>query len=76
MASSHSTDASTWLPSSRAVVLTEALSDPDDRKRAWARVLAETDRMGRLVDELLTLARLDQQPELRFRNVDRLSWPM
>ncbi|MFL5998825.1 MAG: sensor histidine kinase [Streptomyces sp.] len=46
------------------------LSDPDDRKRAWARVLAETDRMGRLVDELLTLARLDQQPELRFRNVD------
>lgn len=46
------------------------LSDPDDRKRAWARVLAETDRMGRLVDELLTLARLDQQPELQFRNVD------
>jgi two-component system OmpR family sensor kinase len=31
---------------------------------------AETDRMGRLVDELLTLARLDQRPELRFRNVD------
>ncbi|MCT9076295.1 sensor histidine kinase [Streptomyces fulvoviolaceus] len=46
------------------------LQDPDERKRAWARVLAETDRMGRLVDELLTLARLDQQPELRFRNVD------
>ncbi|MCD7443963.1 HAMP domain-containing histidine kinase [Streptomyces lincolnensis] len=46
------------------------LSDPDERKRAWVRVLAETDRMGRLVDELLTLARLDQQPELRFRNVD------
>ena len=46
------------------------LSDPDERKRAWGRVLAETDRMGRLVDELLTLARLDQQPELRFRNVD------
>jgi two-component system OmpR family sensor kinase len=46
------------------------LSDPAERKRAWERVLAETDRMGRLVDELLTLARLDQQPELRFRNVD------
>ena len=46
------------------------LSDPDERKRAWERVLAETDRMGRLVDELLTLARLDQQPELRFKNVD------
>jgi two-component system OmpR family sensor kinase len=30
----------------------------------------EVDRMGRLVDELLTLARLDQRPELRFRNVD------
>ncbi|MFB8776872.1 sensor histidine kinase [Streptomyces broussonetiae] len=46
------------------------LSDPDDRKRAWERVMAEADRMGRLVDELLTLARLEQQPELRFRNVD------
>ncbi|MEU5096673.1 HAMP domain-containing sensor histidine kinase [Streptomyces sp. NPDC020996] len=46
------------------------LSDPAERRRAWDRVLAETDRMGRLVDELLTLARLDQRPELRFRNVD------
>ncbi|MEV0638946.1 HAMP domain-containing sensor histidine kinase [Streptomyces sp. NPDC050619] len=46
------------------------LSDPDARTRAWGRVMAEADRMGRLVDELLTLARLDQQPELRFRNVD------
>jgi two-component system OmpR family sensor kinase len=31
---------------------------------------AEVDRMGRLVDELLTLARLDQHPELRLRPVD------
>ncbi|MFD4478426.1 ATP-binding protein [Streptomyces sp. NPDC058471] len=46
------------------------LRDPAERTRAWSRVLAETDRMGHLVDELLTLARLDQQPELRFRNVD------
>ncbi|PWI17609.1 sensor histidine kinase [Streptomyces sp. Act143] len=46
------------------------LQDPEERKRAWGRVMAEADRMGRLVDELLTLARLDQQPELRFRNVD------
>ena len=46
------------------------LSDPDERKRAWVRMMAEADRMGRLVDELLTLARLDQRPELRFRNVD------
>ncbi|MFJ3665442.1 sensor histidine kinase [Streptomyces sp. NPDC090106] len=46
------------------------LREPAERKRAWDRVMAEADRMGRLVDELLTLARLDQQPELRFRNVD------
>ncbi|MEV5613532.1 HAMP domain-containing sensor histidine kinase [Streptomyces sp. NPDC052225] len=46
------------------------LRDPQERARAWRRVNAEADRMQRLVDELLTLARLDQQPELRFRNVD------
>ncbi|TPQ21790.1 sensor histidine kinase [Streptomyces sporangiiformans] len=46
------------------------LSDPAERKRAWDRMNGEVDRMGRLVDELLTLARLDQQPELRFKNVD------
>ncbi|MEU9332176.1 HAMP domain-containing sensor histidine kinase [Streptomyces sp. NPDC048290] len=46
------------------------LRAPEDRRRAWDRMMAEADRMGRLVDELLTLARLDQRPELRFRNVD------
>ncbi|MGW7262445.1 ATP-binding protein [Streptomyces sp. NPDC054842] len=46
------------------------LVNPDERERAWTRVNAEADRMGRLVDELLTLARLDQRPELRFRSVD------
>ncbi|MEU8980081.1 HAMP domain-containing sensor histidine kinase [Streptomyces sp. NPDC048309] len=46
------------------------LTDPVERRRAWDRMNAEADRMGRLVDELLTLARLDQRPELRFRNVD------
>ncbi|MCQ4209843.1 sensor histidine kinase, partial [Streptomyces longispororuber] len=46
------------------------LRDPEERARAWQRVNAEADRMQRLVDELLTLARLDQHPELRFRNVD------
>ncbi|MFC9808050.1 sensor histidine kinase [Streptomyces griseoaurantiacus] len=46
------------------------LTDPDERKRAWERMNGEVDRMGRLVDELLTLARLDQRPELRLRNVD------
>ncbi|MFI6880126.1 sensor histidine kinase [Streptomyces sp. NPDC050400] len=46
------------------------LRDPEERARAWQRVNAEADRMQRLVDELLTLARLDKHPELRFRNVD------
>ncbi|MEU9285853.1 HAMP domain-containing sensor histidine kinase [Streptomyces sp. NPDC048275] len=46
------------------------LREPEERKRAWDRMNAEADRMGRLVDELLTLARLDQRPELRFKNVD------
>ncbi|CAM5694466.1 histidine kinase OS=Streptomyces aurantiogriseus OX=66870 GN=GCM10010251_15440 PE=4 SV=1 [Streptomyces aurantiogriseus] len=46
------------------------LRDPGERRRAWDRMNGEVDRMGRLVDELLTLARLDQRPELRLRNVD------
>ncbi|MFE6177377.1 sensor histidine kinase [Streptomyces sp. NPDC056464] len=46
------------------------LPEPTERKRVWERMNGEVDRMGRLVDELLTLARLDQRPELRFRNVD------
>ncbi|MFJ4830495.1 ATP-binding protein [Streptomyces sp. NPDC088747] len=46
------------------------LPDLAERRRAWDRMHAEADRMGRLVDELLTLARLDQRPELRFKNVD------
>ncbi|MEU3980380.1 HAMP domain-containing sensor histidine kinase [Streptomyces sp. NPDC026672] len=46
------------------------LREPGERRRAWDRMNGEVDRMGRLVDELLLLARLDQRPELRFRNVD------
>nr|WP_313896807.1 HAMP domain-containing sensor histidine kinase [Streptomyces sp. GC420] len=42
----------------------------EERARAQERMNAETERMGHLVDELLTLARLDQGPELRFRQVD------
>jgi two-component system OmpR family sensor kinase len=38
--------------------------------RAMARMAAETDRMARLVDDLLALARLDQSPELRPVPVD------
>ncbi|MFJ9663825.1 sensor histidine kinase [Streptomyces sp. NPDC101219] len=46
------------------------LRDPAERQRARERMLAESDRMARLVDELLVLARLDQRPELRLRDVD------
>ncbi|WP_217554213.1 cell wall metabolism sensor histidine kinase WalK [Streptomyces sp. GbtcB6] len=46
------------------------LNEPGERRRAWGRMHGEVDRMGRLVDELLLLARLDQRPEIRFRNVD------
>ncbi|WP_238431708.1 sensor histidine kinase [Streptomyces cavernae] len=46
------------------------LREHSERVRAWRRMNDEADRMQRLVDELLCLARLDQQPELRFRNVD------
>ena len=46
------------------------LREPDERRRAWYRMSGEADRMARLVDELLTLARLDQRPVLRLRHVD------
>ncbi|MFG3252338.1 ATP-binding protein [Streptomyces sp. NPDC048172] len=46
------------------------LRDEEERARALARMTAETERMARLVDELLALARLDQRPELRPRPVD------
>ncbi|WP_405985044.1 ATP-binding protein [Streptomyces sp. NBC_00872] len=46
------------------------LREPAERTRAMSRMNAEADRMSRLVDELLTLARLDQRPELRLRPVD------
>ncbi|WTL22710.1 HAMP domain-containing sensor histidine kinase [Streptomyces sp. NBC_01506] len=41
-----------------------------ERARALGRMTGEADRMARLVDELLTLARLDQRPVLRLRPVD------
>lgn len=41
-----------------------------EKARALARMTAETERMARLVDELLALARLDQRPELRPVPVD------
>ncbi|MES4901186.1 MULTISPECIES: HAMP domain-containing sensor histidine kinase [unclassified Streptomyces] len=44
--------------------------DEAERARAMARMNAETERMARLVDELLALARLDQRPRLRPAPVD------
>jgi two-component system OmpR family sensor kinase len=44
--------------------------DAADRDRALRRVSAEAERMSRLVDELLSLARLDHRPALRLRPVD------
>lgn len=46
------------------------LDGEEERDRALARMSGEADRMARLVDELLTLARLDQRPVLRLRPVD------
>ncbi|WP_461016426.1 sensor histidine kinase [Streptomyces daliensis] len=46
------------------------LTEDEERTRALARMTAESERMARLVDELLALARLDQRPELRPRAVD------
>ena len=46
------------------------LRGEEEKARALARMTAETDRMARLVDELLALARLDQRPELRPVPVD------
>lgn len=46
------------------------LREPAERTRALTRMMGEADRMGRLVEELLTLARLDQHPRLRVSGVD------
>jgi two-component system OmpR family sensor kinase len=47
-----------------------AASDPDDTDRAMSRIESEAARMGILVEDLLTLARLDEMPELRRSRVD------
>lgn len=43
---------------------------PDDLAEAMRRIEEESTRMGRLVDDLLVLARLDEQPALERRPVD------
>lgn len=47
-----------------------AVSDPDDVVRLLRRIEDEAKRMGLLVEDLLTLARLDQQRPLLFQPVD------
>ena len=47
-----------------------ALDDPDKLGEAMQRTEAETERMGRLIDDLLTLARLDQHHRRSFKDLD------
>jgi two-component system OmpR family sensor kinase len=47
-----------------------AAGDDADVARFMQRIEAESGRMGLLVEDLLTLARLDQQPPMRRRPVD------
>jgi two-component system OmpR family sensor kinase len=47
-----------------------ATEDPGDTEMAMRRIEDESKRMGILVEDLLTLARLDEEPELRRAPVD------
>lgn len=47
-----------------------AISEPDAQAQAMARIESEAERMGHLVDDLLLLARLDQQRPLERVPVD------
>ncbi len=47
-----------------------AADDPDTLKRVMLRIESESIRMGKLVDDLLLLARLDQRRSLRHDPVD------
>lgn len=49
-----------------------AVADPAAARRAMSRIESEADRMGLLVEDLLLLARLDQQRPLERRPVDLL----
>jgi two-component system, OmpR family, sensor kinase len=49
-----------------------AVREPDDVARAFGRIEQESARMGGLVEDLLTLARLDEQRPLRREPVDLL----
>ncbi|WP_172838232.1 sensor histidine kinase [Terriglobus roseus] len=44
---------------------------PDEHQQAWRTVLMQTDRMGRLIEDLLVLARTDcREPETSFEPLD------
>jgi two-component system OmpR family sensor kinase len=47
-----------------------AVRDPDDAAKSARRIEEEAARMGQLVENLLTLARLDQLPEVAMAPVD------
>jgi len=49
-----------------------AVSEPGDVHRAFGRIEQEAVRMGELVEDLLTLARVDEQRPLRSESVDLL----
>ncbi|GAA5072941.1 two-component system OmpR family sensor kinase [Thermocatellispora tengchongensis] len=51
----------------------EGSRDPDEAARVLRRIEGEAERMGLLVDDLLLLARLDQQRPLQRGQVDLLS---
>lgn len=50
-----------------------AIDGEPDRQRALGRIESEAARMGTLVEDLLTLARLGEEPELGQRRVDMVS---
>ena len=47
-----------------------AVDEPDDVARTFGRIEGESRRMGVLVEDLLLLARLDEQRPMRFEDVD------
>ena len=52
------------------LLLMGAVSEPAQQRRSLQRMNGELERMGRLVDDLLTLSRLDARPTLRQERVD------